>query len=421
MRTVEEQADVLVVGGGTAGAIAAIQAARAGVKTTVVEQQSRLGGTATVGGVSSAQYFFAGPRQVIGGIGWEIITRAMEMDGRELPDFGDLRNRPGRNVVVNPHCHSIVLEQAAIDAGVTLRYHELAVDASGKAGNWTVRCIGKGTDRIIRCREIVDCTGDADIVGMLELPRESSDVRQPGTLIYRLGGYEPSDIDADQAQRSYEQALDDGTLKRGDFWLTNQPFRRFLLSRGGNAMHVFGANSTTSESQTAADLAGRASVARMLRFVRSLPGGQNATIQEMCEFTAVRETFRIIGERTITCDDYMSGRVFDDAVGYTFYFIDVHTESGAEGEFLAPGVVPTLPLGAMIPKGSTGILAAGRTISSDRKAHSALRVEASCMAMGQACGAAASLATKRGIASRDVSLADVRDLLAEHNAILPEL
>jgi len=43
----------------------------------------------------------------------------------------------------------------------------------------------------------------------------------------------------------------------------------------------------------------------------------------------------------------------------------------------------------MAPKVSAGILAASRSISSDRKAHSALRVEASCMAMGQACGAAA--------------------------------
>jgi len=107
--------------------------------------------------------------------------------------------------------------------------------------------------------------------------------------------------------------------------------------------------------------------------------------------------------------------------GHTFYFIDVHTESGAEAEFLAPGVVPTLPLGAMIPKGSAGILAAGRSISADRKAHSALRVQASCMAMGQACGAAAALAAQRGTASREVPVADVRALLAENNAILPDV
>jgi len=421
MRTISEQADVLVVGGGTSGAIAAIQAARAGAQTTVVEQHSRLGGTGTLGGVSAVQYFFAGPRQVIRGIGWEMINRALEMDGRELPDFGDLRNRPGRNVVANPHCHSIVLEQSALEAGATLRYHELAVEASGTAGDWAVRCIGKGIERVIRCREIIDCTGDADIVAMLELPRERSEVRQPGTLIYRLGGYEPDDIDAEQAQRMYEQALSDGTLKTGDFWLTHRPFSRFLASRGGNAMHVFGADSTTSESQTAADLAGRASVARMLSFVRSLPGGENATIEHMCESTAVRETYRIVGEQKVTYDDYMSGRVFEDAVGYTFYFIDIHTESGAEGQFLPEGVVPTLPLGAMVPKGSAGILAAGRSISSDRKAHSALRVEASCMAMGQACGAAAALGTNRGIVSRDVPISDVRALLSEHNAILPEL
>jgi hypothetical protein len=419
MQTRREETDVLVVGGGTAGAIAAIQAARAGAKTMVLEQHSRLGGTGTVGGVCCPQYFFAGARQVIGGIGWEMVCKACEMEGRPLPDFADLHDRPGRGVSVNGFCHSIVLERAAVEAGVTLRYHELAVGASGRAGAWEVRAIGKGIERVIACREIVDCTGDADIVGMLGLPRRKSDVRQPGTLVYRLTGYDPAAIDPEEAHRHYEEALAKGALKQGDFWRSDRPISHFLRNRGSNAMHVFHADSTTSESQTAADLAGRESITRMLRFVRSLPGGESATIQDMREFTSVRETYRIIGERTITYDDYMQGRVFDDAIAYTFYFIDVHTEQGVEHEFLPPGVVPTIPISAMVPKGSTGILAAGRCISADRKAHSAVRVEASCMAMGQACGAAAALGAKRDIPSRKVPLADLRALLAEHGAVLP--
>ena len=61
--------DVLVVGGGTAGHIAAIQAARAGASTLLVERNSQLGGTTTTGGVAFPGLFDAWGKQVIAGIG----------------------------------------------------------------------------------------------------------------------------------------------------------------------------------------------------------------------------------------------------------------------------------------------------------------------------------------------------------------
>ena len=58
--------DILVVGGGTAGTVAAIQAARAGAKTVLLEFGSQLGGTTTTGGVSFPGIFHAWGKQVIG-------------------------------------------------------------------------------------------------------------------------------------------------------------------------------------------------------------------------------------------------------------------------------------------------------------------------------------------------------------------
>jgi hypothetical protein len=81
--------------------------------------------------------------------------------------------------------------------------------------------------------------------------------------------------------------------------------------------------------------------------------------------------------------------------------------------------VPTIPLGALVPRGSERLLVAGRSVSSDRLANSALRVEASCMAMGQAAGAAAALGAQLGVPSRHVPLEDIRALLREHGAIVP--
>ena len=159
---------------------------------------------------------------------------------------------------------------------------------------------------------------------------------------------------------------------------------------------MFGADSSTSATKTQANIAGRASVLRLLRFVRSLPGCGGARIVRMQQETAVRETYRIVGELLITQEDFAAGRVYEDAVGYTYYPIDLHDRSGVEPKKPQPGVVPTIPLRSLAPKGSRNLLVAGRSISSDRLANSAPRVQASCMAMGQAAGAAAALAAAQG-------------------------
>ena len=85
--------DVLVVGGGTAGTIAAIQAGRIGAKTLILERNSQLGGTTTTAGVSFPGLFDAWGKQIIAGIGWELVRESVALDGGTLPDFSRV---PGR-------------------------------------------------------------------------------------------------------------------------------------------------------------------------------------------------------------------------------------------------------------------------------------------------------------------------------------
>jgi len=89
-----------------------------------------------------------------------------------------------------------------------------------------------------------------------------------------------------------------------------------------------------------------------------------------------RENCRIQGESIITVNDYTSGRHFDDAVSYAFYPVDLHTKTGFRPKPLKLGTVPSIPLSALVPKGSRNILVAGRCVSSDRLANSGLRVQA---------------------------------------------
>ncbi|MDZ4199478.1 MAG: FAD-dependent oxidoreductase [Kiritimatiellia bacterium] len=417
-----ETVDVAVIGGGTAGAVAAIQSARAGANTCLIEIGPQLGGTMTTGGVSGPAYFFSRHRQIIAGIGWELVTRTIELDGGSLPDFmAPNPRRPSYHVGINPYTYALLAEEACLKAGVRLHYHETPVEIREEGDQWVIRTAGKSLQRTLRAKEIVDCTGDADAVGLLGLPRVRDEIRQPGTLTFRLGGYDPDVLEEAVIQARYEAALKDGTLRPGDFCYAHKPFRDYLRARGSNQQHIFGADSSTSETQTQASVAGRQGLLRMLRFLRTLPGCKQARIERMAPMAASRETWRIDGETWIRDEDYLAGRVFEDAVCYSLYFIDIHNEEGTQQQFLPDHVIPTIPMGALIPRGSRRILVAGRNLACDHAAFSALRVEASCMAMGQAAGAAAALGVRRGQASRDVPVAELRDFLRTQGALVPEV
>jgi hypothetical protein len=114
-----------------------------------------------------------------------------------------------------------------------------------------------------------------------------------------------------------------------------------------------------------------------------------------------------------------SPKAFLFAVAHAFYPIDLHYEGGVTPKHLREGVVATIPLGALLPQGGKNLLVAGRCLSSDQLANSALRVQASCMAMGQAAGVAAALAARTGVTPARVPLADIRRELVRHGAIVP--
>ncbi len=381
----ETQADVLVVGGGTAGTIAAIQAARIGAKTFLVERGSQLGGTMTVGGVAFPGLFHAWGKQVIGGIGWDLVRQTVELDGGRLPDFATPAP-PGRHwvhqVLINPFLYAVLAEEACRLAGVEICYYEFPLAAQPAQNGWRVELVGPGIRRLVTCKQLIDCTGGADVVGMVGLERLREDETQPGSMLFKLG-------DTFQAGRERLESV-----------------------------YVHGADSSNSVTRTQANLAGRRTVLERLRTQRAR-GDQAARLVQLQPEAAFRESYRILGEVVITHEDYVSGRVFDDAVCYAFYPVDLHTRQGVRPQPLKEGIVPTVPLRALIPKGSRNLLVAGRSVSSDRLANSALRVQAPCMAMGQAAGAAAALAARENISPQEVPLADVKALLQQYAAIVP--
>jgi hypothetical protein len=85
----------------------------------------------------------------------------------------------------------------------------------------------------------------------------------------------------------------------------------------------------------------------------------------------------------------------------------------------AADLLRKVPFRALIPRGSARITVAGRIVSAERVALAGIRAQCTCMAMGQAMGAAAALAVQRGVPSREVPSRDIVALTVEHGAVRP--
>ena len=374
---ITNEVDVLVVGGGTAGTIAAIQAGRAGAKTLILERNSQLGGTMTTGGVAFPGLFDAWGKQVIAGIGWELVRESVELDGGTFPDFSRVPQRHWHNqVYTNQFLYAILAEEKCEQAGVQIAYYEFPQAIAKTSEGWQVDCVGFGTRRRVLCKQILDCTGGAEVIGLLNLPRLRGEERQPGSMLFKIGS-------------------------------AHQPGREQV-----HRLYVHGADSTNSRTVTAASLTGRRAVLNKVR-------KEKKRLMHLQPEASFRESYRIVGETMITVDDYTSGRLFEDAISNAFYPVDLHTKTGVKPKPLKPGTVPTIPLRALIPKDSRNIIVAGRCVSSDRLANSGLRVQASCMGMGQAAGVAAALAAQKGATPLEVPLTEIHKLLRDHGAIIP--
>jgi hypothetical protein len=412
------QTDILVIGGGTAGTIAAIQAGRAGSRTVLVEFGGQLGGTTTTGGVSFPGIFHAWGKQVIAGIGWELVQECVAMNDDTMPDFSipHGRHHPEHQVYINGPLYTLLAEEKCLDAGVDIRFYETPVSIKFKKDKWVVVTVGKGTSTQITCSQIIDCTGNALATSMagFKVLREAE--TQPGTLMFRLEGYDLAHLDMDLLEQLYTEELTKGNMAREEFRSIGSVLNSTGYTFSG---HVSGADSTTSETHTITNIKGRKALLRMLRFLRRLPGCENTRLVKVQTETAVRETYRIDGLHRISQSEYWTGKTFEDAVSYSYYPIDLHDDDGVKPVHLPENVLPTIPLRALIPRNSRHFLVAGRCISSDRAANSALRVQASCMGMGQAAAATAVLASRSGKTPSEVPLGDIRQLLKEHGAIVP--
>lgn len=145
--------DVVIVGGGTGGTAAAIEAARDGARVLVVEQTPWLGGMLTSAGVSAID----GNYRLRGGLFGEFAdSLAARYGGYEALKSGWVSN-----ILFNPAVGAEVLENMSRKAGVEVRFNTTATDIiQNRRSGWTLRLSDGST---VRSKMLIDGTELGDV------------------------------------------------------------------------------------------------------------------------------------------------------------------------------------------------------------------------------------------------------------------
>ncbi len=405
--------DVVVVGGGTAGVFAAIAAAKTGAKTILIEKNSILGGTMTVANICFPGLFFAWGKQIIGGPCWDSVLKTVELGGATLPEISfKPEHHWEEQIGMNRFTYTTVLFQMCEEAGVEVICNSMLSHAENTDDGVRLVATEKSGLYLIDAKVAIDATGDANLTEIMGYPLQRSEKLQPATLQNHIDGYNIDDVSLDDIRAAYEKA---------DLPSHIVPHALYshLKSHFIN-IHTPCLDADDSISKTRLEMDAHYDILKVVNFYKGIKGLEGLYVSFAPEETGVRETNRILGESVITAEDYIKGAFYSDSVCYAFYPIDLHVMNGIEQEFHKENIVAKVPYSALVPKGSKRLLAAGRCISSDTMANSGLRVEAPCMATGQAAGCAAAIAAARNIDVMDVDYHELCLKLEAIGAIVPK-
>jgi glycine/D-amino acid oxidase-like deaminating enzyme len=419
-----DSADVVVVGAGSAGATAAIAAARAGASTLLVERYGFLGGTSTM--VLDTFYGFYMPgddgRRVVGGLPWQIVER--------LRALGMVIERPssygaGTAVTYDPTALKVVWEQAALEAGARLRLHTFCTDVLMEDGRVAGLVVdGKSGLGVIRAKVVVDASGDADVCFRAGAPFEPAGADGPAqslTTTFRLGN-----VDEERAlavKRPELERLMRAANISGDYRLPREEGSVHRTPLPGvvatNMTRVANVDATDPAALTAAEVEGRRQALEYTRFLRErVPGYERAYLLNFSTQIGIRETRRVYGDYRLTRDDVLAARQFADAVAQCGAPIeDHHGGSDTRWEYVPRGSTYDIPFRCLLPQGAENLLVAGRCLSATHDAHASVRSMGQCMAMGQAAGTAAAVAALSGVAPRALDVGRLQERLRAEGAL----
>ena len=415
--------EVIVVGGGFAGASAAIAAAREGRSVLLIEKYNCLGGAAAFDLVNPFMRYWTYGETVKDkimlscGLFLEIVER--------IDALGGFREGTKGKTCFNEEILKLVLNRMAVESGVKLLYQTVVTGAeteNGTVKSITVSNVSGASVLTADC--YIDATGDANLAMLAGFPyrvgRESDGLCQPMTLCFRLGQIDREKFLAEKPQINplYKQFRAEGriTNPREDvlvFTTVSDGILHF------NTTRVVKLDPTNAWDVTEAELLAREQVFEIIAFLKeNFESFRDCVLLSTGMQIGVRESRMIEGEYVLTKDDLLSTVKFADGIAACNYDIDIHSPdgSGTSHYYFPDGEYYTIPYRCLVPKGAKNLLVAGRCVSADHDAQASLRIMPTCATLGEAAGVAASMAVKGGVSVGAVDTDALRETLRQKGA-----
>jgi hypothetical protein len=417
-----EEFDLIVIGAGAAGTLAAIAAGRKGLKTLLVEKGNCAGGMATSGLLSILGPFDDGNKRIIKGLPEEILINMVKQNFAEDFETGF--------IPINPEGMKLVLDEFLTDANVEVLYHSMLIDsktANGKIEEISVST--KSGEMRFKAKVFVDASGDGDLAARSGAPfvmgEKNSGWFQPMSGICRLGGINENLYKWEgnfRYRKEIMQARKDGKITFDADAIgcaEHVPGQKGVLAV--NMSHIYELNPLSAKDLSKAEIIGRKHCQEILSFFRKyVTGCSNAFLLDTGLQIGVRESRRIEGEYTLTEEDVLNGRLFSDSVAVNAYHIDVHLPSDerTSDDIVSPAKYYGIPFRSMLPLKVNNLIVAGRCISCTHIALASVRIMPACMAMGEAAGTAAFLAVKNQTPPKEIDIPLLQKELIKDGAFL---
>jgi hypothetical protein len=446
MRTYNEPAktlpaseyDVVVAGGGTAGVVAALAAARQGARTVLVEAMGYPGGIVVEGGTALHSFYnlwkaFPGveKRQVVRGIPQEIVERLAQAGGTS----GHAEMTLGYDydsvcTAIDTEIYKLVALEMLHEAGVSTHLNTLLVGAI-VAGSHVegVTAESRSGREAIYARAFVDCTGYGDLCAhagaAYSEPNDhpvANSIGIAGVSVEQYAEWLRAHDALSEYSRGWRSGRE-GQIVRLSGRLVDLPpefaaeARRIGMATVTTTVHddyfmfvklnlKLPVPPTDRDAVAQAELELRRRQARAVELFRTyVPGCERAFIARTSPSLCIRRGRLISCDYDITLDDVLEGRHFDDEV-MVYGFHD-----SAPRLQVKDGGTYGIPYRALRVSGLDNLLAAGMLITSDHDAHMSTRNTVCCMGHGQAAGTAAALCAGRGCGTRELDAGELRDAL----------
>lgn len=425
--------EVVVLGGGPAGIVAAAASARAGRKTLLIERYGFLGGMGTAAGVTN----FCGlhgnvhgeHRRLVQGLASDLLARIDRLGGLNAPHLilGKVFAQ-----AYDTAAYKIAADQLLASHGANLLFHALGagvvMDGARRIDALMVET--KAGRQAVRSEIFIDCSGDGDLAVWAGAPFEIGDDHGHPlypSMMLRLNGIDPAR--AGEAWRTIPQAMERALAagthtfprrsaivrpqKSGIEWRVN--FTQVARADG----HAV--NGVEPDDLTSGEIEGRRQALAAFEFLRTLPGFEKSYIVDLPPQLGIRETRRITGGYRLSGADVLGCASFADSIGVNGWPIEAHVPGDVV--FTFPPIPESrgyneLPYRMLVPEGVDNLLVAGRCASMTHEGQSAARVSGACFAMGEAAGSAAALALSGNRLPRDIPIEKLQETLKQQGAFI---